>query len=131
MKKKKLKTKLSPLSLSKLIAKLAVNKKAENVIILDLRKVANFCDYFIIMTGSANTHVETLTSYIVSKLKQEYGILPHHIEGEETNQWVVIDYITVVVNIMLPEIREFYALERIWAKGKKVLYERKSKKSTE
>jgi len=119
----------SPVKLAKLVAELAKNKKAENIIILDLRKTCNFCDYFVIMTGVAETHIKSLTEYIVTEIKKQHGIFPHHTEGEEYNQWVVIDYISVVVHIMLKETREFYALEKIWAKGKKVSYERKSKKS--
>jgi ribosome-associated protein len=119
----------SPRTLAKLVAELAKNKKAEDVVILDLRKVCNFCDYFVIMTGSAEIHVKSLTEYIVTEIKKQYDVVPHHTEGGEYNRWVVIDYINVVVHIMLSEVREFYALEKIWAKGKKVSYERKSKKS--
>jgi ribosome-associated protein len=119
----------SPRTLAKLVAELAKNKKAENVVILDLRKVCNFCDYFVIMTGSAEIHVKSLTEYIVTEIEKQYDVVPHHTEGGEYNPWVVIDYINVVVHIMLSEVREFYALEKIWAKGKKVSYERKSKKS--
>ena len=120
----------SPLTLAKLVANLAKDKKAEDIVILDLRKVCNFCDFFVIMSGSAEIHIKTLTEYIVTEIKKQYGIVPHHTEGEEYGRWVVIDYITVIVHIMLNELREFYALEKIWAKGKKVSYERKSKKST-
>lgn len=123
------KKKPSPLTLAKLIIELAKNKKAEDVLILDLRKVCNFCDYFVIMTGLAEIHIKSLTEYIVTEVKKQYGVIPHHTEGEEYNRWVVIDYISVVVHIMLRELREFYALEKIWSKGKKVSYERKSKKS--
>jgi len=119
----------SPITLAKFVARLAKDKKAENVIILDLRKVCNFCDYFVIMTGLAEIHIKSLTEYIITEVKKQYSITPHHTEGEEYNRWVVIDYINVVVHIMLKEVREFYALEKIWAKGKKVSYERKSKKS--
>jgi len=81
------------------------------------------------MSASATTHAKTITDYILSTLEKRYKLLPHHLEGEDCNRWVVIDYLSVVVHIMLPEVREFYSLEKIWAKGKKVVYERKSKKS--
>lgn len=81
------------------------------------------------MSATAEVHVKALVDYIVPTLKKEYNLYPHHIEGTEYNHWVIIDFMSVVVNIMLPETREFYALERIWGKGKKVAYERKSKKS--
>ncbi len=127
--KKKVK-KLSPLQLAKQVANLAKNKKAEDILILDVKKICSFCDYFVIISAVADVHVKALLDYIVPTLKREYNLYPHHIEGEENNQWVIIDYVSVVVNIMLPETRQFYALERIWSKGKKVSYERKSKKSS-
>lgn len=123
------KKKLSSLNLAKIIAKLACEKKAEDIIILDVRKVSNFCDFFVIMTGNVDLHIQTLREYITTKIKKEYNIYPHHIEGEEYNRWVIIDYISVIVHIMNPELREFYALERIWAKGKKISYDKKSKKN--
>lgn len=95
---------------------------------MDVRKVSNFCDFFVIMTGTVDVHIEALKEHIVASLKKEHKVYPHHIEGEEFNRWVVIDYISVVVHIMCPELREFYALEKIWSKGKKIPYERKSKK---
>lgn len=81
------------------------------------------------MTGLADVHVKSLTEHIILSVKKEFGITPHHTEGENFNRWVVIDYIDVVVHIMQQEVRDFYALEKIWARGKKVSYERKNKKS--
>ncbi len=120
---------MSPLQLARHIANLAKNKKAEDIVILDVKKICSFCDYFVIMSAAVEIHVKTLVEYIISTLKKEYILYPHHVEGTDYNHWVIIDYVSVVVNIMLPETREFYALERIWSKGKKVAYERKSKKS--
>jgi len=119
---------ISSIRLAKLVAELARNKKAEDVVILDLRKVCNFCDFFVIMTGTADIHIKSLTEYIITEVKKKYDILPHHTEGEEYNRWVVIDYIDVIVHIMLEELREFYALEKIWSKGKKIKTEKKEKK---
>jgi len=122
--------KLSPLKLAKLIANLSKVKKAEDVILIDVRKISSFCDFFVIMTGNVDVHIKAILEYITSTIKKNYNILPHHIEGEEFCRWVVIDYIDVVVHIMNPQLREFYALEKIWAKGKKVSYERKIKRDT-
>lgn len=82
------------------------------------------------MSAQAQTHTEALLEYITTEIKNNLRILPHHIEGEEYKHWVVIDYISVVVHIMLPEVRNFYALEKIWSKAKRVSYERKSKKGS-
>lgn len=116
--------------MAKYIATLATDKKAEDVIILNLKKLSSFCDYLVIMSAQAQTHVEALLEYITKEVKDNFKILPHHVEGAEYKHWVVIDYISVVVNIMLPDVRAFYALEKIWSKAKKVSYERKSKKSS-
>jgi len=122
------KRKLSSLRFAKLVANLAKDKKAENIVVLDVRKISSFCDFFVIMTGSVDVHIKALLDYITTTVKKNYSILPHHIEGEEFCRWVVVDYIDVIVHIMNPQLREFYALERIWARGKKVSYERKGKK---
>lgn len=81
------------------------------------------------MSATVDIHAKSLTEHILLTLKKQYGLLPHHVEGEDYNRWVIIDYLSVVVHIMLPEIREFYALEKIWVKGKKVKYEKQTKKS--
>ncbi|MCS7151653.1 MAG: ribosome silencing factor [Endomicrobia bacterium] len=112
------------------MAKLAINKKAQDVIILDLKKVSSFCDYFVIMSAQAETHTEALLQHILANIKTKFKILPHHTEGIEYKRWVIIDYISVVVHIMLPEVRDFYALEKVWSKGKRVSYERKSVKGS-
>ncbi len=124
------KRKISSLKFAKLVANLAKDKKAENIVVLDVRKISSFCDFFVIMTGSVDVHIKALLDYITTTVKKNSNILPHHIEGEEFYRWVVIDYIDVIVHIMNPQLREFYALEKIWAKGRKVSYERKSKKNT-
>lgn len=80
------------------------------------------------MTGLADVHIKSLTEQIILSVKKEFGILPHHTEGETSNRWVIVDYIDVVVHIMQEDIRNFYSLERIWSKGKKIAYERKDKK---
>lgn len=121
--------KLTPKTIAKKIAELASEKKGENIVILDVSKISTFCDFFIIVTGLVDTHIEALYEHIRLSLKKIYEIKPLHIEGEMYNKWVILDYGNVIVHIMTPELREFYALEHIWAKGKKVNYEKKRKKS--
>ncbi|MCX7957350.1 MAG: ribosome silencing factor [Endomicrobia bacterium] len=123
--------KLSPLKLAKYIVSLSCKKKAKNILILDIKKICSFCDYFVIMTGLADVHIKSLTEQIILSVKKEFNKVPHHIEGEKYNRWVIIDYIDVVVHIMDEETREFYTLEKIWSKGKIVRYDRKNKKSAE
>ncbi|MCX7956563.1 MAG: ribosome silencing factor [Endomicrobia bacterium] len=125
---KKLK-KLSSLNLSKHIARLASKKKAEDILILDVKKFSNFCDYFVIMSALVDVHIKSLVEHIVDKVKKDFGRNPHHIEGENSKRWVIIDYIDVVVHIMTKDARDFYSLERVWYKGKPVKYEEKIKKN--
>lgn len=122
--------KISPLKLAKYIANLSSKKKAKDILVLDIKKICSFCDYFVIMTGLADVHIKSLTEQIVLSVKKEFNKIPHHIEGEKYNRWVIIDYIDVVVHIMNEEAREFYALEKIWSKGKIIRYDRKDKKNT-
>ncbi len=119
-----------PKTLAKNIALLAKEKKGQNIVILDVSKISTFCNYFVIITGTVSTHINTLFEYIKTELKKRYGIIPAHTEGERFYKWVILDYGSVIVHIMTPQLREFYALERIWFKGKIVSYETKTKKNT-
>ncbi len=118
-------SKIFSLNLSKKVGKLAVEKKAENVIILNISKISSFCDYFVIMTAKATTHIDALLEYIIQEIKKLYGIRPTSIEGEEAKQWVLLDYGSVIVHIMTEETRDFYKLENIWYKAKKIKVEEK------
>jgi ribosome-associated protein len=115
----------APLSLAKRIAQEASARKAEDIVVLDVRTVANFCDYFVIMTGTVDVHIGALLEHISRRVKDDYGMSPLHVEGESARRWVVLDYGNVIAHIMHPELREFYALERVWSRGKTVRYEAK------
>ncbi len=119
---------IKPLTLAKNVVKLCESKKGENIKILDVTKISNFCDFFVIVTGNVEQHINSLAEYIVSQIKDSYGLKPLHIEGKEYLRWIVIDYGNVIVHIMNPALREFYALEKIWSKGKVINYETKHKK---
>ena len=91
------------------------NTKGQNIKLLDLRALENaICDYFIICTGTSNTHVDSLSGAIqkhVSKTLKEH---PWHSEGEQVAQWILLDYIDVVVHIFQKDIRQHYDLENLW-----------------
>ncbi len=115
-------------NLAKECAGLALAKKAKEILILDVRKLTSITDYFVICNGRSNIHVETIAESIVSKLKGK-GIRPLHIEGEKQAQWLLIDYVGVIVHVFYEPTRKFYGLEKLWAEGKKVKFqERKRKK---
>ncbi len=89
--------------------------KGADIQILDLRKIENtVCDYFIICTGNSNTHVNAISGIIqkqVSKLTKEK---PWHVEGERNAEWILLDYVNIVVHVFQKHIREFYDIESLW-----------------
>lgn len=90
-------------------------KKGENIISLDLRKIREaVADFFIICEAGSHTQVKAIADYIENEISKKCGELPYKHEGKQVLQWVVIDYINVVVHIMLPETRRFYKLEEMW-----------------
>ena len=109
------------------IIKLAEDVKAEDILVLDLRKICTFCDYFIICTGTSSTHIKAIADQINSKLK-DFGFRPHSRQGYQESRWIVLDYANVLVHIFDQETRDFYALENLWSKGKKVNLKRLGEK---
>jgi ribosome-associated protein len=94
-------------------------KKAENIVVLDVSALTQFTDYFVLMNGEVDQHVKAISQNIEDILKTE-GVRPHHVEGRLNLQWVLIDYIDVVVHLFTPEMREFYDLEAFWTEAKRV-----------
>lgn len=105
--------------IAKSCAQFAEEKKAEDIIVLDLKKRKAFADYMIICSGNSDVHLKAIMDYIYIKLKQE-KIYPLHIEGEFARQWLLIDYGAVVVNIFLATFRDFYKLEHLWGNCKQI-----------
>ena len=97
---------------------LAQSKNAENVVVLDMRAVTDMTDYFVICTGTVDVHVKAISDAIVDGMKEE-GERSWHLEGTERMQWVLIDFVDVVVHVFQPEMRDFYALERLWGDAKR------------
>lgn len=94
-------------------AELALDRKARDVLVMDLREVSNATDYFLIVTGSSDIHVKGVSEYVIEELKRE-GVRPNHVEGLRSGRWVLIDYIDFVVHVFHPEARAFYQLENLW-----------------
>jgi ribosome-associated protein len=91
-------------------------KKGENVISLDLRKIPEaVADFFIICEASSTTQVKAIADSIEEEVNKNCDELPYKHEGRQSLQWVLIDYVNVVVHVMLPEIRRFYKLEDMWS----------------
>ncbi len=92
---------------------LALSKKAENIKILDLRKLTSITDFFVICTGSSDTHVKAISDAVADG-STDFGEKPWHKEGIAHKSWVLLDYVEVVVHIFLTETRRFYGLEKLW-----------------
>jgi ribosome-associated protein len=99
---------------------LADDKKAEKLLILDVRKLSSVTDYFVIATGTSEPHVRAIVGEISDKLREELGLRPRATDGELTTQWVVLDYFDVIVHVMRAETREHYGLESLWGDAKRV-----------
>ena len=98
------------------IIKAIQEKKGENIISLDLRKIPEaVSDFFIICEGASTTQVKAIADSIEEEVRKNCDELPYKHEGRQTYQWVLIDYVNVVVHVMLPENRRFYKLEDMWS----------------
>jgi ribosome-associated protein len=106
--------------LAKAISELALEKKAEEVVIIDLEGVAEFTDYFVIATGNSDTHIKSLTDHI-EKALSEHKVKVWHKEGYENLKWVLMDYVDVVVHIFDAKTREYYDLETLWSDAEQIL----------
>ncbi|MFI5152098.1 MAG: ribosome silencing factor [Chitinophagales bacterium] len=93
-------------------------KKGENIISLDLRKIHEaVADFFIICEAGSHTQIKAIADFIEVEVKKKCGELPYRHEGRQALKWVLIDYVNVVVHVMLPESRRFYKLEEMWSDG--------------
>ena len=95
------------------------NVKGENITILDLREIENtVCEYFIICDGNSNTQVSAISGSVQKIVGKSVQEKPWHVEGEMTSEWVLIDYVNVVVHVFQKKIREFYDIEGLWGDAK-------------
>ncbi len=100
----------------KTIVKAIQDKKGENIVSLDLRKIHEaVADFFIICQASSNTQVKAIADEVEFQVKEETGESPYRHEGHQAAQWILIDYVNVVVHVMQPETRKFYRLEEMWS----------------
>lgn len=92
----------------------AEEKKGEDIVALEIGKISPIADYMVIISGSVPVHTKAICDFIIEELKKE-GIIPLHVEGYNEGRWIAIDYGDVMVNIFLPEIRDYYKLEWLWS----------------
>jgi ribosome-associated protein len=100
-----------------LIAGYADDKKAHDVVELDLRGVVGYTDYFLICSGNSDRRVKAIHDGIYQGLKDDHGLLPRRVEGLSEARWVLMDYLDVVVHVFTPETRGYYRLEQLWGEA--------------
>ena len=100
--------------LAQLCRDLADNKKAEDIVVLDLRKLSSVTDYFVIASGTSEPHLRAIMDEISDTLREEHDITPSGKDGNISNAWVVLDYFDVMVHVMRADARERYDLEGLW-----------------
>lgn len=93
---------------------LADNRKAEDIVILDMRKVSGVTDYMVICSGTSDPHLRAIEEEIVEQLRKEHTLQPHAVDGSRQSGWLVLDFIDVLVHVMKPEQRQRYDLEGLW-----------------
>lgn len=100
------------------MAEAAADKKAEDILILDLREISTFTDFFIVCTGTSEPHLKAIASEVRDQMHEKYGQKPTFADGIPASQWVILDYSDVMLHVLTGEKRNFYALESLWGDAK-------------
>ena len=116
--------------LAQLCRDFADNKKAENIVILDVRKLSSVTDYFVIASGTSAPHLRAIVEEIHSQLRDDYDLRPTRTDGGGSGSWVVLDYFDVIVHVMHTETRARYDLEGLWGDAKPLKSAKALKKKT-
>jgi ribosome-associated protein len=98
----------------------ADNKKAENIVILDVRDLSSVTDYFVIASGTSEPHLRAIVEEITGKLRDEHDIRPVRTDGSTQGAWIALDFFDVIVHIMRTDARERYDLEGLWGDAKRI-----------
>ena len=102
------------------IASAAEDKKAEDIVLLDVAEVSYLADYFVLVTGFSRTQLNAIAESIEERLEKEFNLQPMRVSGKREGNWVVQDYGDVIAHIFLPEAREYYDLEAFWGHAERI-----------
>jgi ribosome-associated protein len=108
---------VAPEQLAHTIGAFAADKKAIDVVELDLRAVLGYTDFFVVCTGNTDRQTKAIHDAILQGLKHEHGILPQRVEGLGQRSWILMDYLDVVVHVFTPDTRAYYRLEQLWGEA--------------
>jgi ribosome-associated protein len=110
-------------NLAKASANYADDKKAEEIVVLDLQGISSFTDYFVICSGTSEPHLKAIAGEIEERLRDEHGVRAVSVDGFPASQWIVLDYMQVIVHVFRREKREFYSLEDLWGDAPRVAWQ--------
>ena len=105
---------MSPEDLTQAIAALAADKKAIDIVALDLRGVAGYTDFFLICSGGSDRQTKAIHDGIQEGMKKQHETLPRRVEGLSEARWILMDYLDCVVHVFTPDTRDYYRLEQLW-----------------
>ncbi|HEY6219415.1 MAG TPA: ribosome silencing factor [Gemmatimonadaceae bacterium] len=100
-------------------AAICLDFKANDVVLLDLRGVSDMTDYFLVASGTSDTHVRSIAERLSEEMKKT-GVTAYHVEGLTQGRWVLLDFVDFVVHVFHPTLREFYQLERLWSDAQSI-----------
>ena len=106
--------------LALLCRELADNKKAEDIVILDVRGLSSVTDYFVIAAGTSEPHLRAIVEEITDRLREDHELRPNAVDGTSRAAWVVLDYFDVIVHVMRQDVRERFDLETLWGDAPRV-----------
>ena len=113
-------TEKNTLDIVKAAASAAISRRAQNGVILDLRELDGFTDFFAIFSGTSDIQVEGISQAVIEELETNWAQRPWHQEGERKADWILLDYVDFVVHVFLSDRRSYYNLERLWAEANRI-----------
>jgi ribosome-associated protein len=108
---------MTPEEIAQTIAEYAADRKALDIVQLDLRGIIGYTDYFVICTGRSDRQTKAIHDAIHQGMKSEHRLLPRRVEGLSEARWILMDYLDVIVHVFTPEMREYYRLEQLWGEA--------------
>ena len=110
-------TAIETIELARRIVDLIADKKGEDIVLLDIRGQTLIADYFIICSGESERQLKAIVEGVTEGVKKDYRVSAHHVEGEASTGWVLIDYNDIIVHAFSPTVRDFYDLEGLWSEA--------------
>lgn len=102
------------------VARFTLDKKGDEVILLDLRKLTDATDFFIMVSGDSDVQVRAIADHVIDRVKETRQLKPWHVEGYQYGTWILLDYIDFVLHVFEKETRDYYQLERLWGDAETV-----------